>query len=301
MPVTAAAARAIAQWAYLFTYPLARNYARMYTQAIDPSAWSDGDGFGRWLQHRPQPSPTTLDPALVETAPHSSLWLDVRAEPWVIAIPATGPVAGHTLRIVDLWTFVIDQFDADAVGSDVLVASPTWEGRFADRVGRVVTGESAFLHLEVRLPGRAPAGQPELRPGRCCTAKPLSAHLGRPSPAPAPPVPWWPCPSDVGTTDEFWSVASFALSLTTPHPEDRILVERMAEIGLVAGRPWPARPLGPDVVEAVGEGMDEAITMLMRAASPTVDPASTDRSREDTDRDYFGRALRALRRHGTES
>ena len=65
---------------------------------------------------------------------------------------------------------------------------------------------------------------------------------------------------------DFWRLASFALSLTVPVPDERGILERLAEIGVVPGGRWAQSALHRDVVRAIEEGMDEAITELMRAA-----------------------------------
>jgi hypothetical protein len=97
------------------------------------------------------------------------------------------------------------------------------------------------------------------------------------------------------TSDAFWSCATFALMLVEPHPEDAIITDRIAQIGLVAGQPWDPASLGAEMTEAIGIGMDDALSELMRAAARPIDPNFLRLSRADTDRDYFSRALGALK------
>jgi hypothetical protein len=296
MDLTPVEAKALAKSAYIFAYPLVVTYGEMYGDAIDPSSRSYSGGFGSWV-HEPKATSCQSDVATSQTTTlYSSIWLDVRSEPWLARPPATDVDHFHTGCTSDLWGFVIDEIAADgSTRGPVLLASPTWEGDFPDDIDRVVRGDSAFVRLEscvgMRRPGDV-AGDGRIQSEY--QLEPLSAHLGHPAPAPAPPLHWLPYHSGAETGDEFWSLVGFALSLTTPHPQDREMLYRITGLGVVAGRSWDESSSSPDVAEAISDGMDDALSDLMRAAAEPPYPALLHRSRVDTDRDYFGRALGSL-------
>ena len=82
------------------------------------------------------------------------------------------------------------------------------------------------------------------------------------------------------------------------------MLESIREIGLVAGQPWDETRFPPDVIEAIDEGMEDAISELLRAASLGADQPTSDRtsSRAGLDQDYFTRALCAVQHsHVVES
>jgi hypothetical protein len=293
--LTPAEAKAIAASAYVFLAPLVTNYAAMYHWAIDPSSQTYGGGFGRWVHHRTSVTQETDVSTSHMTWSHSSAWLDLRSEPWVFSMPAMAADDAHVVRMTDLWGFVVDEPSDDDVPDRVLLVSPSWMGEIPTVIHRVARGESDFVRAEIwfrthDVGGPAPVGNIQREP----QLVPLSAHLGVAAPAAAPPLDWWPVHGDVHSTHEFWSVAAYALTLTTPHRQDQAILERIAEIGLVAGRRWDPARFDEPVLAAIEEGIDDAITQLMRASS-AFDSDELHRSRADTDRDYLGRALGALR------
>jgi hypothetical protein len=233
---------------------------------------------------------------------YSSTWVDVRSEPWLTRPPSIDVDHFLTACASDLWGFAIDEIGPDSGAREtVLLASPAWQGEVPGVVDRVVRGDSAFVHLEscVGMRGSGDLGQVG-RIHHDCLLEPLSAHVGRRAPTPAPPPRWAPFHTGAETGDEFWSLANFALSLTTPHPQDREMLDRIAVIGVVAGRPWAASSLDPDVAEAIDDGRADAVSRLMRSAAEALGPDLLRRSRFATDRDYFRRALGSLWRRSSE-
>ena len=296
MDVTPAEAEALATSAYIFTRPLVAGYGDMYVGAIDPSSRSDGGRFGRWLHQLNAPSFETDVAASHTTTLYSSAWVDVRAEPWLARFPTIDADWFHCSRTSDLWGFVIDQIaPGDDVRGSVLLTSPTWVGEVPGGVDRVVRGDSAFLRTESCIQIHDPGDLARVRSiQQEYVLEPLSTHAG-PPPPPAGPLHWRVYHSEDEIGEEFWSLANFALSLTVGHPQDREIFDRIAGIGVVAGQPWDASSFSPDVAEAIGDGMDADLSELMRAAAGVADSDLLHRSRVDTDRDYFNRALGSLR------
>ncbi|MFA9564988.1 MAG: DUF1254 domain-containing protein [Acidimicrobiales bacterium] len=296
--MTPSRAKAVAQIAYLFTFPLVMNYREMYRQAVDASSSSFSGGFGTWRQVAPTESGSGGVAGPSGGALQSMVWLDLRTEPWWYTEPAVPPGVSFRSRWIDLWGFELDDRGAPKDGrhrASVLAASPTRVRSVPVEVDAVVRGESAFVALRTEVRWRdESAGREVPRVLADMVLEPVSAHLGRPAPAPAPAMSWWRWRDGMEVTDEFWSCASFALSLTTPHPDDRSILDRIAEIGVVSGQPWDASRFPDEIAESIGTGMDGGLSDLLEATSETVDACGEPCRREEMDRDCFGRALGAL-------
>ena len=286
-------ARAVAKAAYIFTFPLVMNYWNIYRQAIDPSTC--GGGFGTWHHHLHECVAGSASQWRRDVL-HSSICLDLRSEPWWCTLGPIRPDVSFVGRLVDLWGFVLEDFGAvDHASSPVLVAAPMRIREAPREIERIVRGESSFVVLNTETRWGDPDEHPGIEPVRPdIVLEPVSVHLGRGAPRPAPGLTWWPCTDDVTTTDEFWSCANFALTLTTAHPDDRSILERISEIGIISGRAWEESAFPEEILEAVREGMDDALSDLLGAAGESRSSTGNFR-RADIDRDYFGRALGAVR------
>lgn len=287
--MTPAEARAISRSAYIFVFPLVRSYVSMYEQAVDPSSSRYRGGFGRWSHDR---TATTSHLTTV----HSSIWLDLRAEPWVFTLPEMDVARPSTIRVTDLWGSVVHETGDDPTALTMMVASPTRAGEAPSHVDKAAYSDSAFVRSDVWIDLPEPLSLREVATMvRHLGPHPLSAHLGVAAPPSAPAILWRPAGAHTEAGDDFWSVANFALMLTTPRNPDRSMLERLAQIGVTAGEPWDPGSFPTAVVDAIADGIDAAISELMRASAEVADRDGLRRLREDTDWDYVGRALAALR------
>ena len=291
-------ARAIAREAYIFYYPLVMMYRTMYLQAIDPNSESYSGGFGKWL-HLGTSTPQDTDIVSPNNdSPYSYAWVDTRAEPWVLTMPKIEPNRFYTSQWDDLWGFVLENPGSVLDGNDgvsILLASPTWEGDLPKGIERAVQGDTDFLGSLTRTQLIEPSDLPNVSEIQMeYKLQPLSAYLGEPEPEAAPAIQWKPWKEGAEKTDEFWAYANFLLSFTTPNPQDSDIHSRMTKIGLGAGKTWDSTALGDDVSAAVAGGMQDALAELQAATTTFDDPSLFFRTRKDTDKDYFNRALGAL-------
>ena len=287
--------RAIAKEAYIFNYPLVMYYRTMYLQAIDKDSTSFSGGFGKWL-HLGTSSPKDTDIVTPNNdSPYSYAWVDLRAEPWVLTMPKIEAKRFYTSQWNDLWGFVLDNPGSVEDGNDgvsVLLASPTWKGELPKGVNRIVRGDTEFLGTLTRAQLFEPKDLPNVKKiQQKYKLQPLSAFLGKPAPEAAPAIQWKPWKEGDQTTEEFWAYVNFLLPLTTPNPQDKPVLDRMARIGLEAGKPWDSASLDQDVRDAMAAGIKDALADVKKASEGAVDPGSFFRTREDLNKDYFGRTM----------
>jgi hypothetical protein len=80
---------------------------------------------------------------------------------------------------------------------------------------------------------------------------------------------------------------NFLLPFTTPNPQDKPVLDKMAKIGLGANTAKPSA----DIQAAMQQGMQDALAELKKATTHITDPSLFFRSRKDLNKDYFNRAL----------
>jgi hypothetical protein len=299
MPVLQSSdAKAIAQEAYTFVYPLVMFYRTMYMQAIDASSSSFSGGFGEWL-HLASSTPQDTDIVSPNNdTPYSYAWVDLRAEPWVLTMPKIDATRFYTSQWDDLWRFVLDNDGSVEDGNDgvlVLLASPTWKGDLPAGIKRVVQGDSEFLGSLTRTQLIDATDMKNVKQIQSeYKLEPLSSFLGEAAPAAAPAINWLRWKDGLEATDEFWKYANFVMGFTTPNPQDKPVLDKISQIGVVAGQSWSASYFDKDIADAIAAGMKEALADLHKASEHIADPSLFFRSRKDTDKDYFDRALGTL-------
>jgi len=296
--ITPDEARKIAKDAYIFNYSLVMMYRTMYIQAIDPTSESYRGGFGKWL-HLGTSSPKDTDIVSPNNdSPYSYAWVDTRAEPWVLTLPKIEKNRFYTSQWDDLWSFVIGNagsVDDGNDGGNFLLASPAWKGELPKGIKKVIQGDSAFLGSLTRTQLISPKDLPNVKKIQAqYKLQPLSAFLSKPAPAPAPRINWKPWVEGAENTDEFWAYTNFLLALTTPNPQDKPVLERMAKIGLVAGKPWDSSAMGKGVQDAIAAGLQDGMDTLKKGSTTFEDPALFFRTRKDMNKDYYNRALGAF-------
>ena len=90
----------VAKDAYIFAYPMLENYRTMYVEAVDSGVFNTFNHvktiFGPQSRTVVRPNNDTI---------YSTAWLDLRAEPIVISLPAV-PDRYFSLQLVDMYTHI---------------------------------------------------------------------------------------------------------------------------------------------------------------------------------------------------
>jgi hypothetical protein len=293
--LTADEARAIAKEAYIFNYSMVMMYRTMYVQSIDSTSKSYGGGFGKWL-HLGTSSPKDTDIVSPNNdSPYSYAWVDTRAEPWVLTMPKIEASRFYTSQWDDLWGFVLGNAGSVDDGNDgvnVLLASPKWQGELPKGVKRVIQGDTDFLGTLTRTQLFEPKDLPNVKKiQQEYKLQPLSAYLGEAAPAAAPAVDWKPWKEGAEKTDEFWAYTNFLLQYAVPSSQDKPVQDRMAKIGVAAGKAWDSTVMGKDIQDAIAAGLQDGLDELKKGSTTFKDPSLFFRSRKDFDKDYYNRAL----------
>lgn len=297
-PLTPKSARAIAALAYVFAFPLVMRYRQMYRQSIDPESPTFSGGFATWVEDRVTEPRTGGSGRPYEDVLYASTWLDLRVEPWWCSVNSPTPDVSFRGSLIDLWGFRVVDLEPGRSGQ-VLASAPARLRDVPSQVEVIARGESSVVQLSTvtrwtdpyRLPGTHPE-RPQI------LLAPVSSYFRRPAPRDPGVVAWMPWFEGLETTDEFWTCANFALSLIVPDPDDRHILEQIAHIGVIPGERWTASAFTDPVVDAIHDGMNDAIGDLLEATSRP-DVRRLDLSpRAAMDRDYFSRALAAMQRTG---
>ena len=163
------------------------------------------------------------------------LWLDLRAEPIVISVPAIDPKRYYSVMLCDGNTYNYGYIGSRATGSDAgdyLVAGPSWNGPTPPGIKKVFRSGTQFSLALFRTQLFDPEDMENVKKVQAgYKAQPLSAYLKQPAPAGAGPI-TFPKIDKKSAKTNFFEYLDFALQFAPAQPNEIEIREKLASIGI---------------------------------------------------------------------
>jgi len=140
--------KAIAEEGFIYGIPIVMNYAVMYEYAVDRTSGQFKAPFNE-IKNEPRVY-TYKDTAIVtpnSDTPYSFLWMDLRAEPIVLSVPAVEKGRYYSVQIEDGNTFNFGYIGSRATGNEAgkyMVAGPDWKGDTPPGINKVFRSTTQF-------------------------------------------------------------------------------------------------------------------------------------------------------------
>jgi hypothetical protein len=264
-PPSIAETKAIAEEGFIYGLPIVMNYAVMQEFSVDKSSGQYKAPFNTMFNDARVF--TYKDTAVVtpnSDTPYSMVWLDLRAEPMVISVPAVPKERYYSVQLIDGNTYNYGYIGTRATGPDAgdyLVVGPDWKGEKPAGIREVFTSTTPFALTVFRTQLFNADDMPNVVKVQAgYRARPLSAFLNQPAPAAAPKVDFLPATTQ-GIKDNFFAYLDAALELVPITPETKELRGRLASIGIGPGKTFDFKKLSLEhkaaVLLAMKEGEDK--------------------------------------------
>lgn len=258
-PPTLAEVQAIAEEGVIYGLPLVMNYAVNYEFWVDKTSGQYKAPFNQLFnEHRVF---TYQDTAVVtpnSDTPYSFAGLDLRAEPFVITVPAVERSRYYSVQLIDWNTFNFGYIGTRSTGVEpgsYLVVGPHWKGSKPPGIRQVFYSSTDFMITVFRTQLFGSDDMPnvvKIQDGY--RVEPLSAFLHQ-APPPAAPAIQWPKVTAESAKTGFFEYLDFVLQFAPAGPEEKAIRSRLARIGV-----------GPGKTQHVGELPPEYKAALMQAA-----------------------------------
>ena len=257
--------KAIAEEAFIYGLPLVMNYAVMQEFVIDKNS---GQYKGPFNQISNEARVFTYKDTAVVTpnsdTPYSMLWLDLRAEPMVISVPAVEKKRYYSVQLIDGNAYNYGYIGSRATGvkaGDYLVVGPDWKGETPAGIGQVFKSTTPFALTIFRTQLFNPKDMPNVvKVQSGFKAQPLSAFLKQPAPPAAPNIDFLPA-TTAGIKANFYQYLDAALQFVPVTEEDKAIRARLATIGIGPGKTFEFKDLSAEhkaaVLLAMKEGDDK--------------------------------------------
>jgi len=251
--------RDIAEQGFIYGLPLVMNYAVMYEFCVDKTS---GQYKGPFNQIANEARVFTYKDTAVVTpnsdTPYSMLWLDLRAEPIVISVPAIEKNRYYSVMLCDGNVFNYGYIGSRATGNDAgdyLVVGPDWKGETPPGIKQVFHSTTQFGLTIFRTQLFNADDMPNvIKIQAGYKAQPLSAYLHQPAPPAAPAIDFPPISKDSVKTN-FFQYLDFALQFAPAGPEEQEIRAKLARIGIGAGKKFNFDALSLEHKIEVGLGM----------------------------------------------
>ncbi|MCB1729742.1 MAG: DUF1254 domain-containing protein [Halieaceae bacterium] len=253
------AVRTVAEEGFIYGLPIVMNYAVMYEFAVDRKSSQFKAPFNQILNTARVA--TYKDTAVVtpnSDTPYSFLWLDLRAEPMVISVPAVEGNRYYVVQLVDGNTYNYGYIGTRATGTgagNYLVVGPGWQGEKPAGIDKVFQSTTPFSFAVIRTQLYNPADMDNVKQVQAgYRARPLSAFLDQPAPPAAPKIDFLPA-NTAGIKDNFWQYLDAALEFVPVSAMNKGIRARLATLGIGTGEPVKLQEISAAERQAIGEGM----------------------------------------------
>jgi hypothetical protein len=289
--------------AFIYGLPIVMNYAVMYAYAVDRDSGQFKAPFNE-IYNEARVF-TYKDTAIVtpnSDTPYSFLWMDLRAEPLVLSVPAVDPKRYYAVQLEDGNTFNFGYIGSRATGNeagDYMVVGPDWKGEKPASIKQMFRSSTAFAIAGYRTQLFEPADMPNVEKVQAgYKVQPLSAFLGKPAPPAAPKVDFPPIDKTTFKSN-FFDYLDFALQFAPPGPEEEKIRAKLARIGIGPDKTFDYKDLSLEHKLKIALGMksgEQKIDNYLKNGAKSVNGwkiASYFGNREFFDGDWLLRAAGA--------
>ena len=253
-------AKDIAEASFIYGLPIVMNYAVMYEYAVDRKS---GQFKAPFNQIKNEPNVFTYKDTAIPTpnsdTPYSFVWMDLRAEPVVLSVPAVDPKRYYSVMLCDGNTYNYGYIGSRATGSDAgdyMVVGPDWKGVTPPGIKKVFRSGTKFSVAGYRTQLFSAEDIDNVKKVQAgYKAQTLSAYLKQPAPPRA--AIQFPKANAELVKKNFFEYLDFALQFAPAEENEKEIRAQLARIGIGPGKIFNFKDLPLKQKLEIGLGMKE--------------------------------------------
>jgi hypothetical protein len=230
----------MAEAGFIYGLPIVLSYAAMYEQAVDLRSGQFKASFNR-IKH--QDSVFTPKSAMVKLPNNDTLesvaWMDLRAEPIVLSIPAFSRERYHSVMLRDCNFYNYGYIGSRATGNeagDYMIVGPGWDGEAPPTVKKIFRSSTHFSIALIRTQLINPDDIDDVKQVQAgYRLEPLSAIGHRALPQPVPNIRFQKI-SKERLRKNFFQHLAFALQLAPAQAIEQDARATLANLGVGPGK-----------------------------------------------------------------
>jgi hypothetical protein len=254
-------AKAIAEEGFIFGLPIVMNYAVMYEYAVDKNS---GQFKAPFNQIKNEARVFTYKDTSIVTpnsdTPYSFLWMDLRAEPMVLSVPAVEKSRYYAVQLEDGNTYNYGYIGSRATGTepgDYMVVGPDWKGATPPGIKKVFQSTTQFSVAGYRTQLFGADDMPNVEKVQAgYKAQPLFAYLKQPATVGATAIDFPKVDKELVKKNVF-EYLDFSLQFAPATEEEKEIRAKLARIGVGPGKTFNFRDLPIEHKLEIGLGMKD--------------------------------------------
>ena len=254
-------AKDIAEAGFIYGLPIVMNYAVMYEYAVDRNSGQFKAPFNQ-LKNEPNVF-TYKDTAIVtpnSDTPYSFVWMDLRAEPIVLSVPAVDAKRYYSVQLCDGNTYNYGYIGTRTTGSeagDYMVVGPDWKGTTPPSIKKVFRSSTQLSLAGYRTQLFSPDDLDNVKKVQAgYKVQTLSAYLKQPTTSAAATIDFPKIDKELAKTNLF-DYLDFALQFAPAQENEKEIRAQLASIGVGPGKTFSFKDLPLEQKLEVGLGMKE--------------------------------------------
>jgi hypothetical protein len=253
-------AKDIAEAGFIYGLPIVMNYGVMYEYAVDRNS---GQFKAPFNQIKNEPNVFTYKDTAIVTpnsdTPYSLAWLDLRAEPVVLSLPAVDPKRYYSVQLCDGNTYNYGYIGTRATGSeagDYMVVGPDWKGETPAGIKKVFQSSTQLSLAIYRTQLFNPDDLDNVKKVQAgYKVQTLSAYLNQTRPS-ASAIDFPKIDKELVKTN-FFEYLDFALQFAPSSPNEADIRDKLARLGIGPGKTFNFKDLSLEHKLEIGLGMKE--------------------------------------------
>lgn len=261
-------AKQIAEEAYIYAYPMIEHYKMMFAMAMYEQSGAYNAPFNV-LTNKSKlngPKDTIIVRPNNDTF-YSAVWFDLSQQPQVLEVPAITDGRYYSFQIIDMYTYNIAYVGSRATGSGAgayMFVGPNWDGETPEGISKVIHSEGNYLlalgRTQVFGPDDVEAAQAVMQGYK---VQSLNAYQGMMETAVIPQNPQLPPFNPQKVADaNFITYLNALMTLGPVHPDEKVMFERFAKIGIEPGKPFDLENIDPEILKAINEGVKSGMEKI---------------------------------------
>ncbi len=241
-------AKAIAEEGFIYGLPIVMNYAVMYEYSVDKNSGQFKAPFNR-IKNEARVF-TYKDTSIVtpnSDTPYSFLWMDLRAEPMVLSVPAVEKGRYYAVQLEDGNTYNYGYIGSRATGTepgDYMVVGPDWKGATPPGIKKVFQSTTQFSVAGYRTQLFGADDMPNVEKVQAgYKAQPLSAYLKQPTTVAAAAAVDFPKVDKELVKKNFFEYLDFSLQFAPATADEKEIRAKLARIGVGPGKTFDFKDL----------------------------------------------------------